>query len=73
VVGEQFRLGRDHLGKLRFEHLGNALVDLSPRALEQRRIGGILDQRMLEHVPGSRWPSSLIEELGGHQLSQPCL
>ena len=52
VVCEQFRLGRDHLRKLRFEHLRNPLVDLLPGALEQRRIGGILDQRMFEHIPG---------------------
>ena len=73
VVGQQLRLGRHHLGKPRFEHLRDPLVDLLPGAPEQRRVGRVLDQRMLEHIPGPRRPSPLVEELGGHQLSQPRL
>ena len=55
VVRQQLGLRLDDLGKLRLQHLGNALVVLLPRALEQRLIGRLLDQRMLEDVRRLRW------------------
>ena len=50
VMRQQLGLGLDGLGKLRFQHLGNALVILLPGALEQRLIGRVLDQGMLEDI-----------------------
>jgi hypothetical protein len=55
VLRDQFGLGLDDLGKLRGQHLGNALVILLTGALQQRLIGGILNERGLEAVGGLWW------------------
>jgi hypothetical protein len=54
VMRQQFRLGGNSLGKLRFQHLGNALMVLLPGAAQQRLIGRVLNQRVLEQVDGLR-------------------
>ena len=73
VLGDQLRLGLHERGEPGFEDLGNLLVHLLPGALEQRRIGRVLDQGVLKYIPGPRRPSPLVEEFGGHQLRQPRL
>jgi hypothetical protein len=73
VLGHQLRLGLHERGELCFEDLGNLLVHLLAGALEQRRIGCILDQGVLKDIPGPRRPPPLIEEFGGYQLRQPRL
>ena len=40
-------------------------------APQQRLVGRVLDQRMLEDVPGARRPPALIEQLGLDQLAEP--
>ena len=47
---QQFRLCLFVSRKSFFQHLGNLLVILLPGALEQRLIGRVLDQGMLEEV-----------------------
>ena len=69
-MGQQFRLGFFGLWKPFFQHLGNLLVILLPRALEQRLIGRVLDQRMLEEVACLLPDAALIENLGFHQFAQ---
>ena len=64
VMGQQLRLGLDGLGKLLLQHLGNLLVILLPFALEQRLIGGVLNQRMLEEIVRLRRQPALIDQLG---------
>src|SRR5262245_45310931 len=44
----QLRLGLGNLGELCRQRLSNTLMVLLPRALQQRLIGGILDEGMLE-------------------------
>jgi hypothetical protein len=66
VLGYQLRLGLGQRRELRFEDLGNLLVDVLSGALEQRRIGRVLNQGVLKHIPGPRRPSSLVEEFGCH-------
>jgi hypothetical protein len=39
-------------------------VVVLPRALQERLIGGVLDQGVLENVPGPRRPPPLIEQFG---------
>ena len=73
VVGDQLRLGINRLRKALLEHLCNTLMVLLAGALEQRLIGCILDQGMLEEIRRLRGQPLLIEELRLHQLVQPML
>ena len=50
VIGEQLGLGFDDSRKPLLEHPRNASVQLLAPGLEQRLIGGVLDQRVLETV-----------------------
>ena len=73
VLRYQLGLRSHRLGELRLQRLGHLLVHLLAGALEQRRIGRILDQGMLEAIGGARRSAPLIEQLRCHQLLQPCL
>src|SRR2546427_9169219 len=64
VMRQQFGLRLDQLGKLCLQHLGNALVVLLPRALEQRLIGRVLDESMLKDLSGLGWHAPLVEQFG---------
>ena len=55
MIRQQFRLRLGRLGKLLGEYLRNALMVLLPCALEERLLGGLLDQGMLEDVRRLRW------------------
>jgi DNA-binding Lrp family transcriptional regulator len=50
VVGHQLRLDARHLGKAVLQQRHHLLVKLLAGALQQRLVGRILDQRMLEQV-----------------------
>ena len=58
-------------GKRRLQDLRNALMVLLARAAQQRLIGSLLDQRMLEEVRRLRRQPLLVQELCLHQLLQP--
>jgi hypothetical protein len=73
VVRQDLGLGRDNVWKPGFEELRNLLVVLLPGAFQQRGIGSILDECMLENVAGTGWPAPLIEEFGAHELGQTVL
>src|SRR5262245_22389202 len=66
VLRQQFELYLGRLGKLLGKYLRNALMVLLPCALEERLIGGLLDQGMLEEVSRLRWQPLLVEELCLH-------
>jgi len=70
VPGQQFGLRGRGLRKLGRQHLGNALMVLLPRTLEERLIRRLLDKGMLERVHGLRRYPPLVEHLGLHQLPQ---
>src|SRR5712691_7023433 len=72
VMRQQLGLGRGSVKKLLRQDLGNALVDMLPSTLEQRLIGGVLDQRVVENIAGLRWYTALIDDLDLHQPRQ-CL
>ena len=72
-MGQQLGLGLGEIGKLRFQHLGNALMVLLPRAPEQRLIGCLLDQGMFEHICGLWWHTALVEQFGLYQARQDLL
>ena len=63
MVRQQLGLGLADLGELRLQHLGNALVVLLAGTLQQRLIGRVLDQGVLETVRRLRWQPLLIQEL----------
>jgi hypothetical protein len=52
VVCEQLRLGFDNTRKPLLEHVRETSVQLLAPGLEQRLIGGVLDQGVLETVGG---------------------
>ena len=54
VMGQQLGLRLAALGKARLQHLGNALMVLLAGATQQRLIGHVLDECMLERVGGLR-------------------
>jgi hypothetical protein len=37
-----------------------------PRALQERLIGGVLDERMLEDIPTLRRQTALVDQFGLH-------
>ena len=73
VVGQQLGLRLDDLRELALQQLGDLPVILLAGAPQQRLVGGVLDQRVLEDVAGPRRPAALIEQLGLDQLAQPVL
>jgi len=73
VMRHQLRLRLDGLGKLRLQHLRSPLVIALSRALQERLIGGFLDQSMLEDVPAPWRHTPLVDQLGVYQLRQPLL
>src|SRR5438034_1019522 len=60
VLGDELRLGLHKRGELCFEDPSNLLVHLLPGALEQRRIGCLLDQGVFEDVTSARWSTPLV-------------
>ena len=67
---QQFGLGLAERGKPCLQHLGNVLMVLLPRALEQGLIGRILDKSVFEEVRRLWRQSPLVQELCRHQLLQ---
>jgi hypothetical protein len=72
MMGHKFGLGFNALGKLR-QDLGNPLMGLLPRALQERLIGGLLDEGVLEGVLVLREEPRLVEELGRREVCQPMM
>ena len=72
-MGHQLGLRLGSLGKQLYQHLGNALMVLLPYALQERLIGGILDEGVLEDVAAARRQPSLVDQFSLHQLGQPLL
>jgi hypothetical protein len=68
VIRQQLGLSLDHLGKPLLQHLGNVLMVLLPGALQQRLIGGCLDQGVLEEIRRQRRQPPLVQKLGFDQL-----
>ena len=60
---QQFRLGLTGLGEPLRQYLRNALMVLLARTLEERLIGGFLDEGMLKNVPITRWQTTLVDQL----------
>ena len=61
VMRQQLGLSLDDGGKLRLEHLSDALVVLLPGPLQQRLIRCVLDQSMLEDIGRVRQQATLVE------------
>ena len=55
---------------MRCQYLRNVLMVLLPRTPEQRLIGGLLNEDMLEGVGLLGRHSPLVEEFGSHELRQ---
>jgi len=70
VVRQQFRLCLSGLWELGFEHLGNPLVIVLPRAFQQRLVGAIPNQRVFEHVSRLWGQTSLVHNLCLNQPAQ---
>jgi len=70
VVRHQLRAGLDRVGEAAFEQFGDLAVILLAGAPQQRLVGRVLDQRMLEHVARTRRPPALVEQLGLDQAAE---
>ena len=68
---DHLRLGDDALGETLFQHLGDARVQLLARALEQRLVRRLLDQRVLERVRGRGRLAAREEDLRVDQAPEP--
>ena len=60
VMGEEFWVRFHSFLKALLQEFGNALVTFLPGALQERLIGGVLDQGMLEDVPRAREATALV-------------
>ena len=63
MMGHQLGLGLCCVWKLFFQYLGDLLVILLAFALEQRLIGRVLNQRVLEEIRRVRRHAALVEQL----------
>src|SRR5712691_480746 len=70
VMGDEFWLCFSGLWELLFQDQRNALVVLLPRALQQRLVGAVPNQRVLEHVGRLWWHASLVHNLCFDQPAQ---
>src|SRR5262249_52608991 len=70
MVGKKLRLCLGRLGPLLLQHLGDPRVQLLPLAPQQRTVGRVLNQRVLEEEGGSRWDAPAERETGDDELIQ---
>ena len=70
MVGEKLRLCLGRLGPLLFQHMCDPRVQRLPLAPQQRAIGGVLDQRVLEEEGGLGRRSPTECEAGDDELIQ---
>src|SRR4029077_8807808 len=62
VMSEQLRLALDEIGEMPFQRRRDARVQLLPSTAQQRRVGGVLHQRVLELVRSVRSPTPAKQE-----------
>jgi len=70
VMRQQPRLPLSGFGEVLLQHRGDTDVELSPPAAQQRLVGGVLKQRMPEHIDGVRWLTAMVKKLGLHEPFQ---
>ena len=70
MMRQQFGSGRNGVGKLLGQHLGDLLMVVLPGALQQRLIGHLLGEGVLEGVDVLGEELQLVEELGGLQVGE---
>jgi hypothetical protein len=70
VVSQQGGLSGDNLRKAVFERLGNVTMKRLAPGTQQRAVGGILHQRMLESILCVGRCSAAQDQLGAYQLCQ---
>lgn len=68
MVREEFGLGFDDLRELGLQHLGDAGVQLLAAGFEQRAVGGVLNEGVLEAVGDLWWAAAAVDQLGCDQL-----
>ena len=70
MVSQQLRLGVSALGPALFERLRDLAVDRHPLALQQRVVGGVLHEGMLERIHRLRDLASTRSQLGGNEARE---
>src|SRR5262245_58506957 len=70
VMRDTFWLCLSNLWKLCLQYLGNTVVVLLPRALEQRLIRRVLDEGMLKDIRCLWWYPSVVDNLCLDQPAQ---
>ena len=70
MMGEQFGLALDEIGEMRFQCRGDAPMQFLPSPAQQRAVGSVLHQRVLEEVGGMRSGAAAKQQSSIAQLSQ---
>jgi len=70
MMREQFGLALDTIGEILLKHRRNTGVQLLPLSAQQRAIGGVLHQRMLEEVGGMRRGAAAKQQSRVAELAQ---
>jgi hypothetical protein len=73
VLRQQLRLSLRNIREALGQYLGNALMVLLACTPQERLIGCILDEGVLEDVPATRRQTALIDQLSVYQLAHPLL
>jgi len=68
MVREEFGLGFDDLRELGLQHLGDAGVQLLAAGFEERAVGGVLNEGVLEAVGDLGRAAAAVDQLGCDQL-----
>jgi hypothetical protein len=70
MMGQQFGAALDEIGEMRFQCRGDAPMQFLPLRAQQRAVGGVLHQRVLEQVGGMRSGAAAKQQSRIDQLSQ---
>ena len=70
MMGQQFGLALDEIGEILLQHIGDPGMQFLPPRAQQRAVGGILDQRVLEQVGGLRAVTAKEQQPGIVELIQ---
>src|SRR5262245_36465741 len=73
MMGQQLRTALGNLRKSTFESIGNTGMQRTPRRAQQRAIGCVLHQRMLEQVARMRGYALAKQQTGLNKAIKRCM
>ena len=70
MMGQEFGLALDEIGEILLQHRRDPGMQFLPSSAQQRAVGGVLHQRVLEQVGGVRRGAAAKQQSGIAQLIQ---